>query len=143
MAATYVKYQDFVEQLGLEQHNLNTDTLCIALTNTTPVVTHTTLSDITEIADGNGYSTGTHSVANSAYTESSGTGTLVGDKVTITASGGAIAQFRYAVLYNNSNATDMLICYWDYGSAVDLADGETFTVQFGGQDSGGTILTIT
>ena len=49
--------------------------------------------------------------------------------VTFTASGGAIADFRYAVLYNDTptSPADALIGYWDYGSTVSLASGETFT----------------
>jgi len=51
--ATYNKFQDFVEQLGLGTHNLNTDTLKVMLTNTAPVATNTVKTDITEISAGN------------------------------------------------------------------------------------------
>ena len=131
--ASFVKYDQFVEDLGAELHNLASDTLRIALTNTAPTAgTDAVLADITEIADGNGYTSGTSGeVANTTWSETAGTATLAGDDVVFTASGGAIAQFRYAVLYNDSSASNSLIAYWDYGSAVDLANGETFTVDFG------------
>lgn len=130
--AAFVKYDQFVEDMGLEVHELDADVLKIALTNTAPTVaTDAVLADITEIAAGNGYSAGGNTVANNAYSETAGTATLTGDDVVFTASGGAIAQFRYAVLYNDTSASDSLIGYWDYGSAVDLASGETFTVDFG------------
>jgi len=52
--------------------------------------------------------------------------------VTWTASGGSIGPFRYVVLYNDTQTSpaDPLIAWWDYGSAVTLADGESFVVDF-------------
>lgn len=139
--ASFVKIDQFAEDMALGVHDLDSDTLKIALTNTAPTVaTDATLSDITEIAAGNGYTAGGNTVANNAYSETSGTGTLTGDDVVFTASGGAIATFRYAVVYNDTPTTpaDPLIGYWDYGSAVDLAVGESFTVDFDA-----SILTLT
>jgi len=128
--ATYNKFQDFVEQLGLGTHNLNTDTLKVMLTNTAPVATNTVKTDITEISAGNGYTAGGDDITNT-YTESSGTGTLAATDVTFTASGGAIGPFRYAVIYNDTAASDNLVCWFDYGSSITLNDTETFTVDFG------------
>jgi hypothetical protein len=56
-----------------------------------------------------------------------------GNDVVFTASGGAMGPFRYAVLYDDTptSPTDPLIQYWDYGAAVTLQVGETFTVDFG------------
>lgn len=139
--ASFVKYDQFVEDLGLGVHNLNTDTLKIALTNTLPVPgTHAVRADITEIAAGNGYVSGGNVVASNAYSQSGGTGSLTGTDVVFTASGGNINQFRYAVLYNDTptGPVDPLIGYWDNGSAVDLTDGSSFTVDFGA-----TILQLT
>ena len=58
--------------------------------------------------------------------------TSAGTDITITATG-AVGPFRYAVLYNDTptSPADPLIGYWDYGSAITLANGETFTVDFG------------
>jgi len=130
--ASAVKYYTFVEDLGKKVHNLNSDTLKIALTNTAPnVSTHTGLADITEISAGNGYTAGGTAVASNAYSQTSGTAALTGTDVVFTASGGSMGTARYAVLYNDTSTGDKLIQYWDYGSSFTLATGETFTVDFG------------
>ena len=44
---------------------------------------------------------------------------------------GAVGPFRYVAIYNDTAANDELICWYDYGSAVTLASGDTFTLDFG------------
>lgn len=125
-----VKFQDFVEQLGLEQHQLNTDTLKMALTNTLPVNTQTVFDSVTNHAApaaANGYTTGGDDTTNS-WSETGGTATLAGTGITITATAGGIGPFRYIVLYNDTNPTDMLVFYYDHGSSITLADGESFVI---------------
>jgi hypothetical protein len=136
--ASFNKFQQFVGDLGLGVHNLNTGTLKIALTNTAPVATNATLSQITQISGGNGYTTGGTTVPTTAYSQTTGTGTLTGGDVVFTATG-AVGPFRYAVLYNDTptSPADPLIGFWDYGSSISLANGETFTV-----DIGASILTV-
>lgn len=123
-----VKFQDFVEQLGLAQHNLNTDTLNIALTNTAPVNTQTVFDAVTAHAApaaANGYTAGGHDITN-VWSETGGTATLTGTDVTITATAGGIGPFRYIVLYNVTSATDLLVMYYDHGSSITLASGESY-----------------
>lgn len=130
--ATFVKFNQFIADIGLGVHNLNTGVLKIALTNTAPTAsTNATLSQITQISNGNGYTTGGATVASTAYSQTSGTGALTGTDVVFTASG-SMGPLRYAVLYNDTptSPADPLIGYWDYGSSVTLATGETFTVDF-------------
>jgi hypothetical protein len=125
--ATFNKFNSFVEAMAEKKHDLGADVLKVALTNTAPNATDTQLSNITQISAGNGYTTGGSTSTQSSSAQSSGTYKLVLGDVVFTASGGAMAQFRYAVLYNDTATNDELIGYWDYGSAVDLASGETFT----------------
>ena len=128
---TPVKFQSFVEALGREVHNLNSDTLKVALTNTAPnAATNTQLSHITQISGGNGYTTGGSQATGNAYSQASGIGKLTASDVTFTAAGGSLGPFRYAVLYNDSASNDELILYADYGSSITLADGESFVVDF-------------
>ena len=128
--ATMSFYNAFFADAMNKVHNLGSDTLKLALTNTAPAATHTTLANITQIAAGNGYTSGGQALDNVTSTQTSGVYSLVADDEVFTASGGAIAQFQYVVLYN-STASDKLIGYWDNGTSVDLADSETFTVTFG------------
>ena len=128
--AALVKFQDFVEQVGLEQHQLNTDTIKWALTNTLPVNTQTVFDPGTNHpppAAANGYTSGGDDVANS-WAESGGTATLSGTDITVTATAGGIGPFRYIVSYNDTNPTDMLTHYYDHGSSITLADGESFVM---------------
>lgn len=128
--ASYVKFQDFIESLGLEEHNLNTDTLKVYLSNTAPdVAADADKADLAEIANENGY-TAPVDITN-VWSEAAGTGTLAATDVTITASGGTVGPFRYAVIYNDDHPNDGLVCYWDYGSSITLQDGESFKVDFG------------
>jgi hypothetical protein len=119
------KYQDFAEQLGLAEHNLNTDTLMLHLTNTAPTATQTTfnLTDYPAPAAANGYAAA--DIINT-WSESGGTATLSGSDITFTAAGGQIGPFRYMVLNNDTNASDRNVSYYDHGSSITLEDGESF-----------------
>lgn len=128
--ASFNKFNSFVEAVAEKVHNLGSDTLKIALTNSAPVASNTVLANITQIANGNGYTTGGTTVTITASSQTSGTYSLVGNDVVFTASG-TMATFRYAVLYNDTATNDELIGWWDYGSGVTLADTETLTVDFG------------
>jgi len=132
-AASFVKFQDFAEQLGKGVHQLHAagHTLKIYLTNTAPTVaTDAAKADLAGITEENGYAPA--DVQND-YTESGGTGTCTGVDVVFTASGGSFGPFRYIVLYNDTatSPADALIGYWDYGSSITVSDGESFTADFG------------
>lgn len=127
--ATFTKFQPFVENLAEKVFNLGADTLKVALTNVAPTNTFNQLSQITQIANGNGYTTGGTAATISSSAQSAGTYKLVLADVVFTATG-SMGQFRYAVLYDDTATNDELIGSWDYGSAVDLLSGETFTVDF-------------
>ena len=140
--ASAVKYQQFVEDLGNKVHDLvgTNDTLKVMLSNAAPnVATHQVRADVTELTTGGGYTSGGIDTQNDG-SESGGTLTVTGVDVVFTASAGTIGPFQYAILYNDtpSSPADPLIQYWNYGSAITLQDGETFTVDF----SGNTLLTI-
>lgn len=133
--ATYNKFQDYAEQVNKGVHNWSAHTFKAALSNTAPVATNTVLADITQISSGNGYTAGAGgglTLDSVTLTESAGTAKLtIADEV-FTASGGSVGPFRYVVIYNDSAASpaDALVCWYDYGSSITLADTETFTIDF-------------
>ena len=132
--ASYNKYNIFVEDLANGVHDIfgTTHTFKILLSNTAPnAATHAVEADATEISAGNGYVAGGVDIDNDA-TRTTGTVTVTAADKTITGSGGTIGPFRYAIMYNDTPAApaDPLIAWWDYGSSITLADGESFTLDF-------------
>ena len=99
-------------------------------------------ADLAEISTGNGYA-GPQDTQNTGA-EASGTYTLTGTAVTITASGGTVGPFQYVVLQNTTptSPADPLIAWWDYGSALTLNSGDSFTVKFNNSATTGTIFTV-
>lgn len=130
--ATFNKFNAFTEDLAEKVHNLGSDTLKVMLTNTAPVATNTVKANLTEISAGNGYTAGGTAASITSSAQTSGTYKLVLADVVFTAAGGSIGPFRYAVLYNDTptSPADPLIGWYDYGSSITLADGETLTVDF-------------
>jgi hypothetical protein len=129
--ASFNKFNSFVEALAEKKHDLGADTLKVMLTDTAPVATNTVKANLTEISAGNGYTAGGATASITSSSQTSGTYKLVlGDPATWTASGGTIGPLRYAVLYNDTAANDELIGWWDYGSSITLAAGESFAVDF-------------
>jgi hypothetical protein len=127
--AAFNKFNQFVQDLANGKHNLGSDTLKVMLTNTAPTGANAVLADLTEISAGNGYSAGGTAASTTSDTQTSGTDKLILGNVVFTASGGTIGPFRYAVLYNSTQTSPNhpLIGWWDYGSAVTLNSGDTFT----------------
>lgn len=137
--ATFNKFNSFVEALAEKVHNLGSDTLTVALSNTLPVNTNTQLSNITQISYTNiqnGTTTG-RNLTGVTSSQTSGTYTLDASDLVLTATG-TVPTFRYIVLYNDTATNDELIGWYDYGATVDLLNGETFTITW---DAAG-ILTL-
>jgi hypothetical protein len=134
--AAFVKFHTFVEALAEKLHNLGSDQLVVALTNSAPTAaTDDELADISEISYAN---VSTRNVTTASSAQSAGTYKLTLTDLVLTASG-AVGPFRYVVLYNDTSTSDKLIGYYDYGSSISLASGETFTIDF---DGAGGALTI-
>lgn len=136
VTATYNKFNLFTEDVVQGSYDFASGgaTYSVMLTNTAPVATNHVYGDISanELANGNGYTTGGMSSAMSDST-SSGTVSVFAVNVTWTATG-AVGPFRYAVVYNTSQTSPLkpLVCWFDYGSSVTMASGDTFSVQFDG-----------
>jgi len=128
--ATYNKHNQFTEDVYEGVHNLGSDQLTAYLTAaaSAPVATNSVLADLTEIAYTN---LSSRDITTSASVQTAGTYKLTLTDLVLTATG-AVATFRYAGMYNNTPASplDPLVAWWDYGSDVTLANGETFTYDF-------------
>jgi hypothetical protein len=131
--ATFNKFNQFVEDLasGVHQFQAAGHTLKVYLSNATPSASLDAVkADLAEITNQNGY-TAPVDIQND-MTETGGTATVTAVDVVITASG-AVGPFQFAVIYNDTptSPADPLIGWYDYSSPVTLANGETFTINFG------------
>lgn len=124
--ATFTKINSFVEKLAEKSFNLGSDTLTIALTNTAHNAAWTQLSDLTQISYTN---LSARAITTTSSSQTSGTYKLVLADLVLTASG-AVGPFRYVYIYDDTATNDELIAYYDYGSSVTLASGDTFTIDF-------------
>lgn len=142
--ASFTKVNDFVVNLA-NVMDLDGDTLKVALSNTDP----TAGTDVT--ADGNGVLANISQISYTnlssrdlqtvTSTQASGTYKLSADDLTLTASGGSVAEFQYVIIYDDTptSPADPVIGYYDYGSGLTLQDGDSFTIDFGTNG----ILTLT
>jgi hypothetical protein len=128
--AEFNQFDVFVRDLAMAKHNLSTHAFKTRLTNAAPSATMDKIACITTIATGNGYSTDI-ALAIATAALSGSTFELAFTDTTVEAStAGAIASWRYAVLYNSNDSTGHLIGWWDYGTAITLAAEEKVVLDF-------------
>jgi hypothetical protein len=141
--AAYNKFESFVGALGLGYHgNLNTNQVNVSLYNDAPLAADDVLADQSTPQTGTGYAVG--DTANT-YSETAGTGSLVGTKFVWTAGAANWIASRYVVAYNLNTTTiaSGLIGWWDYGAGgFTLGNGETFSVKFNNSETTGNIFTL-
>ena len=132
--ATFTKINDWVENLA-EGANCASDQFVIALSNTAPGSEATpptgdgdgVLANVTQITYTN---LSSRNVTTTSSGQAGGTYELILADLTLTASGGSVGPFRYVYLYDDTPAGDPLVGYWDYGSSITLANGETIDIDF-------------
>lgn len=131
--SAYNKFLSAIEYIATAKIDFATHTFKVMLTNTAPVNTNTVKADITDITAANGYAAGGAALTVSTSRTGGVLKVTAVDKV-FTASGGSIGPFRYAVIYDDTTSSPAkpLLCWFDYGSSITLADTETFTVDFDG-----------
>jgi hypothetical protein len=136
--ATFNKFRSFVEAVAEKVHNLGSDQLVVAMcaAANAPVNTNSVLADLTQVSYTNCSS---RNVTTASSAQTTGTYKLTLTDLTLTASGGSVGPFRYVVLYNDTAASDELIGWYDYGSDITLASGETLLIDFDGSNG---VLTL-
>ena len=129
--ATFDKFNAFVEHVAEKVHNLGADQIVVGLTTqaNAPAAANSVLADLTQISYTN---LSSRNVTTASSAQSSGTYSLALTDLVLTASG-AVATFRRTFHYNDTptSPADPLIGAHDYGSDVTLANGETFTFDYG------------
>jgi len=145
--ATFNKLNGFSEHLAEKVHNLGSDALTLALSNTAPgsestpptgATTACVLANVTQVSYTN---LSTRAITISSSAQTSGTYKLVLTDLVLTSTGGSTGPFRYVYLYNDTptSPADPLIGYYDYGSSITLNAGETLTADFDGTNG---VLTL-
>lgn len=139
--SAFHKFDNFLVHLGTSM-NMSTDVLGGALSNELPVKNYEFLADIAEIVPGNGYSAGGPDIVILSWnaTTVAGQVKLVTTSPIITAGGGSIAAFRYAILYNKTVSNGPLISWYDYGSSKIIGDTEAIKLQFDDGSGNGSLI---
>jgi hypothetical protein len=120
VTSSYYKYNSFVADVANKLHNFGSDTIEVALTNTAPVATNTSVNG--EIAYTN---LSARDLTLTSSTQTSGTYSLICQDLTLTASGN-VATFRYVALRNKT--ANKVIGWYDYGSSISMISGDSFAV---------------
>ena len=125
--AAYVKFHAYAADLHHAVHNFSSHTFKVFLSNDTPDVANDAIkTDITEIAYGNGYAAPLTLSLSSEGQTGGVYRAIFTDPAQVVATGGAVAGFRYAIIFNDSATNDPLLGYYDYGSTLTLLEGQTF-----------------
>ena len=125
--AIFNKLNGFVEHLAEKVHNLGSDQLIVALSNTAPgaeatpptgATANCVLANVTQISHTN---LSSRNVTTSSSAQTSGTYRLICNDLVLTASG-SVGPFRYVYLYNDTptSPADPLIGFYDYGSSIKI-----------------------
>ena len=129
------KINGFAEHLAEAVHNLGSNQLVIALSNTDPTTdgvqastAAAVLATVTQIAYTN---LSSRNLTTSSSAQTSGTYALVLNDLVLSASG-TVADFRYVYVYDDTATNKDLIGYYDNVSVVSMTTGETFTIDFTG-----------
>lgn len=128
-----VKFYSASEAFAEGHIDIDTSTIKLALTNTAPDATSDVLiTDITQIASGNGYTTGgiTLTVGSSSQTTGKYTFKVADVSAAWTATPAAMAEFQWYVLYDST--TGYLIQYWARAAALTLGAGNSINLDFDG-----------
>lgn len=122
---SYNKFQPAIENL-FENINAGSDSWSIKLATAVDAAAGT----ITEVANGNGYTTGGNTATVASSTQTGGTFKLVLNSPATWTATGAGFSFRYAVLTDTTTNTN--VAYWDYGLSQTVTADETVTVTLDG-----------
>jgi hypothetical protein len=129
--ASFGKFNSVAASQWNGRYNLATDTVKAMLTNVAPVAANAVYADVSagELATANGYTVGGATLTTTSSTQTAGLYKLIlaAASPTWTATG-ALAAFRYVIIYDFTAAAKDLLGWWDLGSAITMANTDTFTL---------------
>tara|TARA_B100000497_G_scaffold92840_1_gene103779 strand:+ start:326 stop:748 length:423 start_codon:yes stop_codon:yes gene_type:complete len=139
MAITQAMCTQFKKDVMLGLHDLDSDTIKIALYTSSASLDATTDTYTTsnEVANGNGYTTGGVTLANASVIENGTSGCFDADNPEWTS---ATFTARGALIYNDTDG-DRAIAVLDFGGDFTVSSG-TFRVVFPAQTANNAIIRI-
>ena len=139
MAITQAMCTQFKKDVMLGLHDLDSDTIKIALYTSSATLNATTDTYTTsnEVANGNGYTTGGVTLANASVIENGTSGCFDSDNPEWTS---ATFTARGALIYNDTDG-DRAIAVLDFGGDFTVSSG-TFRVVFPAQTANNAIIRI-
>ena len=139
MAITQAMCTQFKKDVMLGLHDLDSDTIKIALYTSSATLNATTDTYTTsnEVANGNGYTTGGVTLANASVIENGTSGCFDSDDPEWTS---ATFTARGALIYNDTDG-DRAIAVLDFGGDFSVAGG-TFKIIFPAQTANTAIVRI-
>lgn len=133
------KINGFVEHLAEGVHDLGTNALTIALSDTDPttdgVQNNTAAAILGTVSEATYTNLSSRLLTTSTSAQTSGTYDLILNDLVLTSTGGTTGPFRYIYVYDDTPSSPLnpLINVYDNGSpSITLQDGETFTIDFTG-----------
>jgi len=126
-------FNQFVEDVGESVHDLENDTLKLAIitTGVTPAATDSAPQwsatsgvdyDGNEVSTGGGYTANGQTVGSVTYTISGATATLDGADVTLAQNGSGFTNGAWGILYNSSAASSQAIAFVELDSTGGLSE---------------------
>ena len=132
---SFNKFNQFVADIANKVHNLGSDQITVALTDSSPVATNTVIANISQISYTN---LSSRNITTTSSSQTSGTYSLILNSITLSATG-TVPQFRYVVIYNSTTGSGNLIGWYDIGSEINMVSGAQTQITF---SSASTLLTI-
>ena len=123
-------YNNFKEQVMEGEFDLADDTIKVGLlaSYTPDIDSHTQWSDVSGTEEsGTGYSAGGETLASKTVTQDDSNDRGVFDATDLTWSGLDVGTPAYAIMYDDTHASDLLIAYWELGRA---SNGGDYTLQW-------------
>jgi hypothetical protein len=131
--ANFVEFEVLSEDISTgDVHDFAADSFKWYFTNTAPdAAADTQKTELpSELANGNGYTTGGLAADLSIARSGGQTTVSLASNVVLTATG-AVGPFRYLCLYNDTATNEEVLGYLDHGSSVNMVNTDTYTIPSG------------